>query len=131
MTTYPVRVWREPTGDWSAEAVGVSGAFTAGRSLAEVERNIRESIAVSLDLPRSAENAMDIRLEVSLPNQDQLVADARHARERAQESSARASDLTLAAAQALRADGLSVRDIAAVLGISPQRAQQLTQNTAA
>lgn len=131
MTAYIVRVWREPAGDWSAEAVEVEGAFTAGRSLAEIERNIRESIAVSLDLPRSAEDAMEVRLEVSLANRDQLVTDVRRARELAHESSERAIDLTLAAARALREDGLSVRDIATVLGISPQRVQQLIHHAAA
>lgn len=59
--TYRVRVWRESTVDRSAEAV--EGAFTAGRSLAESERNIRESVAVSLDVSRSAEDSMAVRLE--------------------------------------------------------------------
>lgn len=127
MTTYQVDVWREPNGDWSAQAEGVDGAFTAGRSLTEVERNIRESIAVSLDLSRSAEAAMEIELKVSTtrPDLDELVQRARLAREEARQSTATATELTAEAATELRAKGLSVRDIAKVLDISYQRAQQL------
>ncbi|MBM7785518.1 hypothetical protein [Tenggerimyces flavus] len=127
MTTYQVDVWREPNGDWSAQAEGVDGAFTAGRSLTEVERNIRESIAVSLDLSRSAEAAMEIELNVSTtrPDLDELVQRARSAREEARQSTATATELTAEAATELRAKGLSVRDIAKVLDISYQRAQQL------
>lgn len=67
LTRYDVAVWREPGGDWSAQAIHVEGAFTAGRSLAEVERNIKESIALSLNLPRRAEETMEIRFDVSVP----------------------------------------------------------------
>jgi hypothetical protein len=127
LTTYQVDVWREPNGDWSAQANGVEGAFTAGRSLTEIERNIRESIAVSLDLSRSAEAALEIVLNVSTarPDLDELVQQARLAREAARESTSKATELTAEAATELRAKGLSVRDIAHVLGISYQRAQQL------
>lgn len=64
----PFRVvaWREPGCGWSAAASDVDGAFTAGDSLAELERNVRESIAVMLDLPRGAEDDMSIDLHASM-----------------------------------------------------------------
>ena len=49
-----------------AVARDVDGAFTAGDSLAEVERNAKESIAVALDLPRGAEATVVVTLEGSV-----------------------------------------------------------------
>lgn len=127
VTTYDVTVWREPTGDWSARADGADGALTAGSSLSEVERNIRESIAISLDLPRSAEASMEIRLTVSVDSHiDALVGEARAARDVA----ARAPELSARAIRELRQRGLSVRDVAHVLGLSAQRVHQLSQRVA-
>lgn len=120
---YTVTVWREPEGGWSASADGLDGAFTAGRSLAEVDRNIRESIAVTLDLPRGAEDGMDIDLRVRFGDDpiDDLVADTIKARQAAE----RAAVLTETAVEALRRRGVSVRDAAKVLGITSGRVTQL------
>lgn len=125
--TYTVSVWREPEGGWSASAEGLDGAFTAGDSLAEVDRNIRESIAVTLDLPRGAEAAMDIDLRVRFDQTiDQLVADTLQARQAA----ARSVELTANAVHVLRRRGLSIRDVATVLGITPGRVGQLDSGRA-
>jgi predicted RNase H-like HicB family nuclease len=63
---YTATAWREPEGGWSASADDIDGAFTAGDSLAEIDRNIRESIAVALDLRRSAEDNMTMELNVRI-----------------------------------------------------------------
>ena len=120
--TYFVSVWREPDGTWSATADAVNGANTCGDSLAEVDRRIRESIAVTLDLPRSAEDAMDVALRIRVDDEvDPLVDDARAAREAA----ARAADLTAGAVRKLRERGLSIRDTARMLGITSGRVTQI------
>ena len=121
--TYTVTVQREP-GDygWSASADDVDGAHTDGRSLAEVDRNIREAIAVILELPRGAEADMDIDLRIRVGDDvDPIVDDARAAREAA----ARAAAQTAIAVRQLRRRGLSVRDTARVLGITSGRVTQL------
>jgi len=124
-----VRVWREDEGGWSAAAVDVDGAFTAGDSLAEVERQIRESIAARLDLPRGAEADMTVTFEVSIDNGgpvDQLVSTARAAREAA----TRAAAATEAAVTELRGRGVSVRDVSRLVGVTPGRVSQLGRGAA-
>jgi len=124
--TYTVTVWREPDGGWSASADDVDGAFTDGRSLAEVDRNIRESIAVALDLPRGAEERMDIDMDVQVGSDvDDLVRETQEARRAAE----RAAELTSTAVEALRRVGLSVRDVARILGITSGRVTQLDKVT--
>jgi len=117
----------EPDGTWSATADTVNGANTFGDSLAEVDRRIRESIAVTLDLPRGAEDAMDVALRIRVDDDvDPLVGDARTAREAA----ARAAELTAGAVRELRLRGLSIRDTARVLGITSGRVTQIEKERA-
>jgi hypothetical protein len=126
--TYVVSVWREPEGSWSASADEVDGAFTAGDSLAEIDRNIRESIAVSLDLPRGAEATMGIDLRVRIDaDTDAIISDVVTTRRAA----ARSPEVTAAAVRTLRSQGLSVRDVARVLGITSGRVTQLDSKVCA
>lgn len=127
MTTYRVTVWREPEGGWGASADEIDGAHTDGRSLAEIDRHIREAIALVLDLPRGAEDTMDVALHIRVGDDiDALVDDARRARQAAK----RAQALTIDAVQALRKRGVSVRDAARVLGITSGRVSQLEKSQA-
>jgi predicted RNase H-like HicB family nuclease len=122
VTTNAVTVWREPQGVWGASADGLDGAFTDGDSLSEIDRNIRESIAITLDLPRGAETTITIELHVQVSGRiDEIVSAAVKAREAA----ARSPELTAVAVRSLRDEGLSVRDVARVLGITPGRVGQL------
>lgn len=127
--TYTVTVWREAKGGWSAQANLDQGtAFTAADSLAALDRNIRESIAGLLDLPRGAEAGMDIDLRVRVDTDvDGLVAEA----VRAREAAARAVELTTSAVHELRGRGLSVRDTARLLGITSGRVAQLNDRKVA
>ena len=125
--TYSVTVWRE-SGDtrWTATADDVDGAVTDGRSLKEVDRNIREAIAVALDLPRGAEDTMDIDLRVKVSQEvDELVTEARAARDAAK----RAEALTASAARALRSRGVSVRDTGRIVGLTSGRITQLEKKS--
>lgn len=127
---YVVTVWREDNGSWSAAARDVDGAFTAGDSLAEVERNARESIAAALDLRRSVEASLVVDLDVSVDQGgplDQLIATARTARAAA----AHAAQATGLAVAQLRQRGISVRDVGRLVGITPGRVSQIDKNTAA
>jgi predicted RNase H-like HicB family nuclease len=125
---YSVSVWREPEGTWSASADDIDGAFTDGDSLSEIDRNIRESIAVTLDLPRGAEATMTVELHVRVSDDaDELVSTA----VRAREAAARSPELTAAAVRSLRDKGLSTRDIARLLGITHGRVGQLSAQKSA
>lgn len=125
---YSATVWREPGGGWSARADDVDGAFTAGGSLSEIESNIRESIAVTLDLPRGAEDSMVVELRIRIDEAtDGLVTETVEARRAA----SRASALTADAVQLLRGKGLSVRDVARMLDVTPGRVAQIDKGRAA
>lgn len=127
---YIVTVWREDDGSWSAMARDVDGAFTAGASLAEVERNAKESIAAALDLPHSAEATMTVALDVSLDHGgpvDDLITAARTARAAA----AQAAQATETAVVELRHRGISTRDVGRLVGITSGRVSQIDKNTAA
>jgi predicted RNase H-like HicB family nuclease len=126
--TYTVSVWRESTGDWSATADTVEGANTWGASLSEVDRKIREAIAVVLDLPRGAEERMQVVLRARVGDDvDPVVDEARAAREAA----ARASHLTALAVLRLRSRGVSIRDTARILDITSGRVSQIEKEHAA
>jgi predicted RNase H-like HicB family nuclease len=101
-------------------------ALTQARSLKEAERMARSIIAVTLDV---APDSFDVELAVGpvgdladVSAEAKTVADLRAQAERQErEASARAAAL----AKRLASQGVSVRDIGAVLSISFQRAQQL------
>jgi DNA-directed RNA polymerase specialized sigma24 family protein len=64
------------------------------------------------------------------PEVDVTAAEVRTLREQADQLAASATVRTSAAAELLVAHGLSVRDVAAILGISPQRVSQITTRRA-
>jgi len=104
----------------SAEA----GAVSQCRSLSQADAEMREAIAYQLGLP---EDGFDIALQV-IPPQSYLdeIAAADRLRLRADNLAREASAARAHAAKTLARDnGLSVRDIGQVMGISYQRAQQL------
>ncbi|BDZ63729.1 hypothetical protein [Agromyces mangrovi Wang et al. 2018] len=120
-TTYEVIVRRDGK-FWFVEIPSLDGA-TQARNLAEVEEMAADYIegvtgqdAAAVDL--SVEIELPIEVEAHLAAASALRAEEAHARSRAAEESR-------AAARALRAHGLTIREVGAALGISHQRAQQL------
>lgn len=105
---------------WRAFVEEVPDIHAAGRSLSAAQEQLRSALAehgraeseivTLIDLPAGAREA---------------VAAAAHARHHAAESAERSAELTAQAAQALVKDGLSLRDVATVLGLSHTRVQQL------
>jgi len=120
---YTVRVTRE--GKWWMVEVPDLDILTQARRLAEVEDMARSAVALSLDV---APSSFDLRVELTAIEDvhvgewfDQLAAD-RADLEAAQE---RYRLHQREAARALVSQGITVRDIGHVLGVSHQRAQQL------
>lgn len=122
--THEVQVTRD--GRWWVIAVPEIDQLTQARRLADVEQNVREMIAVWLDVPVDS-FAVNVTIgdvgtvravseRATLIRAERLAAD-----ELARAASARATEL----AHELATAGVPVRDIGAVLGVSFQRAQQL------
>ena len=119
VSTYEVRAERSGR-FWHLE-VPVIGQVTQARNTREIEEMVRDLIEVMT-------GDTDVQLEVGfvLPGRTQEHLD-RAARLRETEANARreaAAEVRIAAKE-LKAEGLPLRDVGAVLGISHQRAAQL------
>jgi predicted RNase H-like HicB family nuclease len=124
--SYRVRVTRE-NGQWLADVPELQGAHTFARSLPTLDQGVREVIVLAADLPDEAmpELVIDYDYHTGDPELDATAAEVRRLRRRADQIAATAAARTGQAAVELVAKGLSVRDAAALLGISPQRVSQL------
>lgn len=121
---YTARCHRE--GRWWVVEVPELGHTTQARRLDKVEEMVRSLVQMFADDdPSSATVTVDVafvddntRVEVEL---------ARDSRARAAAAQREAAERLTQAARLLSAQGFSVRDIGVLLGLSYQRAQQLTR----
>lgn len=58
--TYRVAMARDEAGWWTATVSDVDGAHTEARTLAGLDHEVREVIALVLDLPDGAESSLDL-----------------------------------------------------------------------
>jgi hypothetical protein len=124
---YRVVVTREG-GAWLADVPELQGAHTYARTLPALDRAVREVVVMAADLPDEDMPSLRVAYQFCTgdPAVDDTAAEIRTLREQADQLAATAAARTSAAAQLLVGRGLSVRDAAAILGISPQRVSQLT-----
>ena len=124
---YRVVVTRED-GQWLADVPELPGAHTYARSLPSLDQAVREAVVLAADLPDEAlpDLVLDYDYHTGDPDLDATALEVRRLRRQADELAATAASRTGQAAAQLVARGLSVRDVAALLGISPQRVSQLT-----
>ncbi len=126
--TYRVVVTREGA-NWLADVPDVEGVHTYARTLGGLEREVREAIAVVLDLPQGGEGALELTWELHTGDEDldtQTTA-LRLERRRLAQAEKDLADRTAAMARRLRRENWSVRDVAALLGVSPQRISQVSR----
>ncbi|MBH0022606.1 antitoxin HicB [Salinibacterium sp. SWN248] len=121
--TYGVSARKD--GRWWLVSVPELDAVGQARNASEVEEVAREIIGLWLDVEP---NTFDVQLDVEIPGE------AREAWERAKsleatarKESAQAAIFARRAVASLRADGLTYKDAGIVLGLSPQRVQQLSK----
>jgi DNA-binding CsgD family transcriptional regulator len=125
--TYRVVVTRED-GRWLADVPSLEGAHTHARSLPTLDQAVREVVVLAADLPDEAMPSLvlDYEYHTGDASLDATAREVRQLRREADDLAAAAATRTGRAATELVARGLSVRDVAALLGISPQRVSQLT-----
>lgn len=128
---YQVVVTRED-GVWLADMPELEGAHTYVSTLLALDRAAREVVVLAADRPDDDMPLLrlDFQFRTGDVEIDTAATEVRSLRNQADELATAALSRTSAAAAALVGRGLSVRDVAAILGISPQRVSQLTTSRA-
>jgi predicted RNase H-like HicB family nuclease len=109
---------------WSISVPEIKGLHSQARRLDQVEEMARDAIALMLDVPAES-FAVEVR-----PELPPAAARAVEARRAAKEAAKEAEEGTTQAVRVLLGEGFTVRDIGAMLGLSPQRISQITHQAA-
>jgi hypothetical protein len=120
---YRVNVTRERDA-WLADVPDVAGAHTFARSLSALQRSVREVIVLMTDRPDDALDDFDLDVRYEIGDSSAAVAAARRARAAAEQAERVSAEAIRQAVAELPAS-LSVRDVAALLGVSHQRVAQV------
>jgi hypothetical protein len=119
---FDVRASREE-GWWFLEVDGVEGGFSQARRLDQVDATVRDLLALLLDIPAGE---IELRVHVDWPDElAQASVRATRARKDADVARDAATAEMRRAATAAVAAGFTVRDVAELLDVSPQRISQL------
>jgi len=116
---------RDPKGNWLARLEEEPRCHTWGRSLPAARQGIRDAVELwTEELGVSDANDLDIRDDVRVPHADEALKLANRRIRLTQELAdlrAEAEEL----AGMLLGEGLSVRDVAALVGLTPGRISQI------
>lgn len=113
-------------GWWAIEVPEVPGVFTQARRLDQVAEMVADAVATMLDVPA---NSVEVDVQPELDGQHRRMANAaRASSEAAALAQLEASKASRLAVTHLRADGLTTRDVATILGLSHQRVAQLERS---
>lgn len=105
---------------WAVEVPEIPGLFTQARRLDQIDGMVRDAARML-----GREVGM-VTVDPKLPEEDErMIDELLAARREATEARAKASRLTAGAVDALRGQGMTVRDVADIIGITPQRVSAL------
>ena len=115
----------DDNGSWFVKVANLPGAHSHGRTIVAARKNIREAVALVLDLDDY--NGFDVTETFDIPNRDQLDTVL------ALRTSARTivNDADQATREYITRSDLSVRDLSELVGLSFQRIQQIRQSASA
>lgn len=105
---------------WAVEVPEIPGLFTQARRLDQIDGVVRDAARML-----GREVGM-VTVDPKLSEEDErMIDELLAARREATEARAKASRLTAGAVDALRGQGMTVRDVADIIGITPQRVSAL------
>lgn len=105
---------------WAVEVPEIPGLFTQARRLDQIDGMVRDAARML-----GREVGM-VTVDPKLSEEDErMIDELLAARREATEARAKASRLTAGAVDALRGQGMTVRDVADIIGITPQRVSAL------
>jgi predicted RNase H-like HicB family nuclease len=123
MKTYTARLERERDGRWTVELEEEPRVHTWGKTVDQALTRMREAAGLWFQID---EGQIELIPRPVLPKATgHTVEQARQARAQARDADSLAVEQTRKAAAALTGRGISMRDAAAILGISHQRVHQL------
>jgi predicted RNase H-like HicB family nuclease len=126
-STYTVSAQRDGRW-WFVRVAEVPGAITQARRLDQVEAMAREVVSLLLEV---APDSFDLTVQPVVPDEVRAeLARARELQRTAARTQTEAAALVRDVARRLRAQGMTVADVCAVLGVSIQRASQLLDRDA-
>jgi len=113
--------------NWLADVPEVEGTHTYARTLARLQDEVREAIALALDLPEGAEAGIELELDIhtGLDNFDKRAARLRRVRAEMEAARKKIEAETAQLAREAREANVSTRDASVMLSISSQRISQL------
>lgn len=121
--SYTARLEHEKDGRWTVELEEEPRVHTWGKTVDQALARMREAAALWF---QTDEDQITLVPHPVLPKTtERTVEQARHARDQAKNADRLAIEQTRKAAAALTSRGISMRDAAAILGISHQRVHQL------
>ena len=125
--TFLVVFEKDDNNRWFVRCPDLPGAHSHGRTLASARANIREAIALVLDLDDDSDFDLSEVVRLPDPNLQRLVDRARELRDSAAEAEEESRLATIEAVVESTGSSasLSLRDLADLLGLSHQRVQQL------
>ena len=114
---------------WAIEVPDVAGGLhTQARRLDQVASAVTDAVALVVDV---APDTIDVDVIPKLPQREaELIDAARAASQEAVRAAERASKLSRQAVEQLRSEGMTVRDVGGLLGVSPQRVSHLVETRA-
>lgn len=105
---------------WAVEVPEIPGLFTQAHRLDQIEGMVRDA-AHMLGREVGA-----VSVEPKLSEQDEhMIDELLSAKREAAEAQSKASELARSAVGVLRAQGMTVRDVADIIGVTPQRVSAL------
>lgn len=123
MARYTARFEVDPGGEgWIVTVSGIQGCRSEGDTLPQARKRIREALSLFVDDAEEAEIEEEYVLPAGIRR---TLARQRKAKARAEAAAAEAGELLRSAVAQLTELGLTRRDVAAVVGVSFQRVQQL------
>jgi len=111
-------------GWWIVNVPEVRGLHTQVRRLDQVPKMIKDAASLLLERP-TEEFVVQVVPKLPAEDQDKIEA-AKAARTRLSEAEAVMAKASRVAVNDLRAKGFTVRDVAALIGVTPARISQLT-----
>ncbi|XAS73060.1 hypothetical protein VUN82_04175 [Micrococcaceae bacterium Sec5.1] len=114
-------------GRWAIEVPEIQGLYTQAKRLEQVETMVKDAAALMTGRPET-DFVVEVIPEVDKSTMEAVEAANEYAKQAA-EMQRKATEQARFAATAMKASGMTVRDIGSIMGVSFQRASQILKGS--